>query len=281
MQKKFSTVSFFSNAARNVAKNRRFAVLTDETGRLVAYCYSRGKKGTAFMSLSAQQLAAQKNISWVLAEKLAQKILTGEYQPESILPGEMELGEQFGVSRTAVREAVKTLTAKGMLLPRPRIGTRVMPRSSWNFLDKELLSWWLTEDNFEEVVSHFLVMRSSLEPQACFLAAANGTAGQKAQLNTLMEEMIALKRHFQRERWIEVDMAWHEHIYEMSGNPFLSSFASLFHSVYHTYFTSITQNEVVKLDLHQAIVDAILNSDAPGALLACQALLNAPHHVNQ
>ena len=117
------------------------------------------------MSLSAQQLAAQKNISWVLAEKLAQKILTGEYPPESILPGEMELGEQFGVSRTAVREAVKTLTAKGMLLPRPRIGTRVMPRSSWNFLDKELLSWWLTEDNFEEVVSHFLVMRSSLEPQ--------------------------------------------------------------------------------------------------------------------
>jgi DNA-binding FadR family transcriptional regulator len=81
------------------------------------------------MSLSAQQLAAQKNISWVLAEKLAQKILTGEYQPESILPGEMELGEQFGVSRTAVREAVKTLTAKGML-PRPRIGTRVMPAAA-------------------------------------------------------------------------------------------------------------------------------------------------------
>lgn len=43
----------------------------------------------------------------------------------------------------------------------------------------------------------------------------------------------------------------------MSANPFLTSFASLFHSVYHTYFTSITQNEVVKLDLHQAIVDAI------------------------
>ncbi|MBL3347030.1 FadR family transcriptional regulator, partial [Klebsiella pneumoniae] len=75
---------------------------------------------------------------------------------------------------------------------------------------------------------------SSLEPQACFLAAAHGTAEQKAQLNTLMEEMIALKRHFQRDRWIDVDMAWHEHIYEMSGNPFLSSFASLFHSVYHT-----------------------------------------------
>ncbi|EIV5807297.1 FadR/GntR family transcriptional regulator [Klebsiella aerogenes] len=233
------------------------------------------------MSISAQQLAAQKNISWVIAEKIAQKILTGEYPPESILPGEMELGEQFGVSRTAVREAVKTLAAKGMLLPRPRIGTRVLARSSWNFLDKELLAWWLTEDNFAEVVSHFLVMRSSLEPQACFLAAINGTSAQKAQLNTLMEEMIELKRHFIRERWIEVDMAWHEHIYAMSGNPFLTSFASLFHSVYQTYFTSITQNEVVKLDLHQAIVDAIQESDGPRAQLACQTLLNTPNHTGK
>jgi DNA-binding FadR family transcriptional regulator len=57
-----------------------------------------------------------------------------------------------------------------------------------------------------------------------------------------MAEMAALKENFRRERWIEVDMAWHEHIYEMSANPFLTSFASLFHSVYHTYFTSITSD---------------------------------------
>lgn len=100
------------------------------------------------MPLSAQQLAAQKNLSYVLAEKLAQRILKGEYEPGTILPGEIELGEQFGVSRTAVREAVKTLTAKGMVLPRPRIGTRVMPQSNWNFLDQELLTWWMTEENF-------------------------------------------------------------------------------------------------------------------------------------
>lgn len=228
------------------------------------------------MTLTAQQLAAQKNISWVLAEKLAQRILTGEYPPETILPGEMELGEQFGVSRTAVREAVKTLTAKGMVLPRPRIGTRVMPRNNWNFLDKELLTWWLTEDNFEEVVTHFLVMRSSLEPQACMLAATFGTATQKAELNTLMEEMINMERHFDRQRWIEVDQAWHEQIYKMSANPFLTSFASLFSSVYRTYFTAVTQNEVIKLDMHQAIVDAIKESDGHRAYEACQSLLNEP-----
>lgn len=68
-----------------------------------------------------------------------------------------------------------------------------MPRSSWNFLDKELLAWWLTEDNFAEVVGHFLVMRESLEPQACFLASTSGTPEQKAQLNALMEEMVELR----------------------------------------------------------------------------------------
>lgn len=123
------------------------------------------------MPLSAQQLAAQKNLSYVLAEKLAQRILKGDYAPGTILPGEIELGEQYGVSRTAVREAVKTLTAKGMVLPRPRIGTRVMPQGNWNFLDQELLTWWMTEENFHQVVDHFLVMRISLEPQACLLAA--------------------------------------------------------------------------------------------------------------
>lgn len=228
------------------------------------------------MSLSAQQLAAQKNLSYVLAEKLAQRILNGEYKAGSILPGEIELGELFGVSRTAVREAVKTLTAKGMVLPRPRIGTRVMPRSSWNFLDKELLTWWMTAENFSDVMDYFLVMRNSLEPQACALAAINGSGEQKAHLNEMMDEMVKLKTSFDRQRWIEVDTAYHEKIYEMSGNPFLSSFANLFRSIYYNYFTAITNNEVIKLDLHQAIVDAITLGDSQAALIAGQTLLKDP-----
>lgn len=228
------------------------------------------------MSLSAQQLAVQKNLSYVLAEKLAQRILRGEYQSGSILPAEIELGELFGVSRTAVREAIKILTAKGMILPRPRIGTRVMPRSRWNFLDMELLTWWMNEENFNDVVDYFLVMRNSLEPQACALAAINGSNEQKKQLNELMDEMTQLKTSFERQRWIDVDTTYHEQIYEMSGNPFLCSFANLFHSIYYNYFTAITNNEVIKLDLHQAIVDAITRGDSEAALIAGQMLLKGP-----
>lgn len=228
------------------------------------------------MSLSTQQLAAQKNLSYILAENLAQRILKGEYAVGSILPGEIELGELFGVSRTAVREAVKTLTAKGMLLPRPRIGTRVMPRSHWNFLDKELISWWMTKDNFSYVVEDFLIMRNSLEPQACALAAINSNEEQRTELMRLMKQMIELQDTFDRQRWVEVDMAYHELIYEMSGNPFMTSFANLFRSIYYNYFTAITDNEVIKLDSHQAIVDAIVHGEAQAALNACQALLKEP-----
>ncbi|MBK4714289.1 MULTISPECIES: FadR/GntR family transcriptional regulator [Tenebrionibacter/Tenebrionicola group] len=228
------------------------------------------------MSFFAQQQAAQKNLSWVLAGKLAQRILRGEYAPGRILPGEIELGELFGVSRTAVREAIKTLAAKGMLLPRPRIGTRVLPQNQWNFFDKELLTWWIEVNQFSQVVDEFLVMRRSLEPQACSLAATQATHEQKTKLLTIMSQMHALKHVFDRQQWVDVDMAFHEHIYEMSHNPFLRSFSNLFRSVYYNYFKSVVNNDVVKLDLHQAIVDAIVNVNGNAAYSACITLLNAP-----
>jgi DNA-binding FadR family transcriptional regulator len=109
------------------------------------------------------------------------------------------------------------------------------------------------------------------------LAATLGTAEQKAHLNTLMQEMAKLEKAFDRDRWIDIDTSWHEHIYEMCANPFLTSFSKLFHSVYHIYFTSITEDEVIELASHQAIVDAIQAGDGQQALIACQALLNAPH----
>lgn len=225
------------------------------------------------MHLTAQQQAAQRNLSYLLAEKLGQRILAGDYSAGDILPGEIELGDMYGVSRTAVREAVKILAAKGMVLPRPRIGTRVLPRPQWNFLDRELLGWWLTRENFAEVMEHFLMMRTSLEPQACALAALHASPAEKQQLAELMLQMRVLHQEFDRERWIEVDAGFHCHIYEISGNPFLSSFATLFSSIYQNYFRAIASDNVIKLEQHQAIVDAILAADGQGALAACQQLL--------
>jgi len=225
------------------------------------------------MPLTAQQHAAQRNLSYIVAEKIAQRIFSADYIAGSILPSEMELGEIFGVSRTAVREAVKTLTAKGMLLPRPRIGTRVMPQSQWNFLDQELLTWWVNGENIDHITAHFVVLRLALEPQACALAANNASKEQKEQLALYMKEMRGLHQRFDRERWITVDTQFHHLIYQSSRNPFLTSFANLLSPVYQSYFRSITGNTVIKLHQHQRLVDAILASNANDALLACETLL--------
>ncbi|MDR3433258.1 MAG: FadR/GntR family transcriptional regulator [Rouxiella aceris] len=228
------------------------------------------------MPLNAQQQAAQRNLSYLLAENIAQRVLSGEFAEGSILPGEIELGEQFGVSRTAVREAVKTLSAKGMLLARPRIGTRVMPQSNWNFLDQQLLTWWMTNENFDQVMSHFVLLRTALEPQACSLAALQANSEQKKQLSIYMAEMRELHANFDREHWIKVDAQFHKLIYEASKNPFLTSFANLFSSVYQSYFRAITGQEVIKLEHHQNIVDAILAGNAQAAMDACVVLLRDP-----
>ena len=225
------------------------------------------------MLLNAHQQAAQRNLSYLLAEKIAQRVLSGDYPEGSILPGENELGGIFGVSRTAVREAVKTLAAKGMLLPRPRIGTRVMPQSCWNFLDQDLLTWWMTRENFDQVMAHFIVLRRALEPQACALAAVSASKEQKHRLSLYMNEMRQLHKSFDREQWITVDTHFHQLIYEAGKNPFLTSFSNLFSSVYQSYFRAITGNEVIKLEQHQRLTDAILGGDANAALKACQHLL--------
>ncbi len=88
-----------------------------------------------------------------------------------------------------------------------------------------------------------------------------------------MYEMRMLHNSFDRERWITVDAQFHQLIYEAGKNPFLTSFSNLFSSVYQSYFRAITGNEVIKLEYHQRLTDAILASDANAALLACQRLL--------
>jgi len=131
----------------------------------------------------------------------------------------------------------------------------------------------MTRENFDQVMQHFLILRTSLEPQACALAANHASPQQTKLLAELMAEMRALHTQFDRERWIQVDTQFHQLIYEASGNPFLTSFANLFSSVYQSYFRAITGNEVIKLRHHQTIVDAILAGDSAGALVACQVLL--------
>ncbi|MEY0600100.1 FadR/GntR family transcriptional regulator [Providencia alcalifaciens] len=225
------------------------------------------------MELSKQQTASQKNRSYIIAENLGQLILSSTYLPDSILPNELNLSEQFQASRTAIREAIKILAAKGMVLARPKIGTRVMPSSNWNFLDQDLLKWWSNSEEQSVVIKHFKVVRLAIEPQACYLAALHATQEQKQSLQLLASEMQLLAKEFDRERWIKIDYHFHLTIYKACANPFLISFANLFRSIYQRYFDVITDNEVIEVDTHQQLANAIIEGKSADALNFCYSLL--------
>jgi len=84
--------------------------------------------------------------------ELGKQIVGGKFAEGELLPKEAELSEQFDVSRTALREAMQTLSAKGLITSRPRVGTTVTPAKSWNQLDRDLMMW-----------------RDELEPNAQFV----------------------------------------------------------------------------------------------------------------
>ncbi|UXI01275.1 FadR/GntR family transcriptional regulator [Photobacterium sp. TY1-4] len=224
------------------------------------------------MERDQQRLVTNRNLSYKLAESIGQRILRGETVPGDILPGEVELGEMYGVSRTAVREAIKMLAAKGMVLPRPRIGTRVLPKRNWNYLDQDLLVW-LSCEQHHELVEEFQQVRMTLEPQAAALTAVNASEADRAELKALMEAMYQLGDNFDQEQWIDVDTRFHQLIYFASGNHFISPFGNLFKAVFESYFRIITRDRVLKLDIHQRIVDGILARDPDAARQATIDLL--------
>ncbi|PSW32381.1 GntR family transcriptional regulator [Photobacterium phosphoreum] len=224
------------------------------------------------MDQEQQRIVANRNLSYRLAESIGRRILIGDPAPGEILPGEVELGEMYGVSRTAVREAIKMLAAKGMVLPRPRIGTRVMPKKNWNYLDQDLLAW-LDFDADSQLIVEYQKVRLTLEPEAAALAAVHATAEDRLEFVQLMLQMHQMKDNFDQDRWVEIDTRFHQLVYFSSGNHFISPFGNLFKAVFENYFRVVTREQVMQLDVHQRIVDGILNHDPDAARQATLELL--------
>ena len=84
---------------------------------------------------------AIKNMLGHTLDILGESIVSGHYPPESVVPPETVLCKEFGVSRTVIREAVKSLVAKGLLSTGPKVGTRVLPADQWNWFDPDVVAW--------------------------------------------------------------------------------------------------------------------------------------------
>ncbi|MCC2673451.1 MAG: transcriptional regulator, GntR family-like protein, partial [Ramlibacter sp.] len=82
-----------------------------------------------------------KNVHGNTVDHLGEAIVAGRYASGASIPPEPLLGEELGVSRTVVREAVKSLAAKGLLTTGPKVGTRVLSSEHWNWFDPDVVIW--------------------------------------------------------------------------------------------------------------------------------------------
>ena len=106
-----------------------------------------------------------------VAHRLGVQILRGEMKSGDSLPTEEDASSALGVSRTAYREALRTLSAKGLITSLPKVGTRITPRAQWNILDPDLLSWSFEAEPDEKFIRDLFELRNTVEPTAAAMAA--------------------------------------------------------------------------------------------------------------
>lgn len=127
-----------------------------------------------------------------VANHLGTAIVTGEIAPGERLSGEVANAEALDVSRSAYREAVQVLTAKGLVESRPKAGTRVLPRSRWNLLDPDVLAWAFAHEPDLEIVRDLFELRAIVEPGAARLAARRHDA---ADVAAMRNALAIMRRH--------------------------------------------------------------------------------------
>lgn len=217
-----------------------------------------------------------------VAREIARGILSGKLPQGSILPGEMVLCEQFGISRTALREAVKLLTSKGLLESRPKVGTRVINRAYWNFLDPQLIEWMDGLADTDQFCSQFLGLRRAIEPEACALAAIHATAEQRIELSETFQQMVevAEAEEFDQARWMEVDTRFHSLIFNATGNDFYLPFGNILTTMFVNFIAHSSEEGSTCIKEHRQIYDAIMAGNPDKARQAsANHLLDSKHRL--
>ncbi|WP_347972197.1 FadR/GntR family transcriptional regulator [Foliimonas ilicis] len=203
-------------------------------------------------------------------------IVSGRYPEGAILPGDAELLTRFGVSRTVLREALKTLAAKGLIQPKAKIGTRVLERQHWNLFDPDILRWHVEKGVDVRFLLNLSEMRLALEPEAAALAAARRTEPQLEQLYYWIDRMADVRdAGFD---FVDADLKFHIAIAEASGNPFMRSISALIEVALAMTFTISspipdTERHALSVRKHRDIAEAIERQDEDAAREAMRAVI--------
>ena len=214
-----------------------------------------------------------------VAQDLGARILKGEFAPGTLLPNEAEWCRVYGVSRTAVREAIKMLAAKGLIVSRPKIGSRVQPRDAWNLLDRDVLAWYCAAADQHHFLANMQQLRQILEPEAAALAAENHTDAQFADIASAYNDMRDSQSF---PDWNAADVRFHLAVLFAARNELLVPLGFVIESALGNMFDWTTRhNEDFRsaLPLHEHILVAIKQRRPEAARRAARKLLSDTNRV--
>jgi GntR family galactonate operon transcriptional repressor len=232
---------------------------------------------TAETTFPARGLARATLHDRIVAE-LGRRIARGEYRSEGVLPVEAKLASELGVSRNALREAIKVLVSKGMVEVRPKTGTRVREIADWSLLDSDILAWHAESDLRLTRAFELVEFRLVVEPKAAYLAALRATS---EELDIIDRNCTALEACVgQEQRVPECDIRFHRSIHSASHNALLSHIGSLTASLMQVQVLLTTQEPGSferGLPLHRELTEAIKARNAPAAEAIALSLVQMPY----
>lgn len=206
-------------------------------------------------------------------------IVAGRFGAAGVLPPEPLLCEELGVSRTVVRESVKSLVAKGLIQTGPKVGTHVRPSSHWNWFDPDVIGWQAKAGLTPEFIRDVQDLRLIMEPAAIRLAAQRATRQDIADIEAAYAGMVDAVE--QGGDYVRHDLLFHQCMIRASHNRMLQKMDQALGALLRTSFeiSMVKKNgQRDSLPLHRAVLDAIIARDPEAAVASIMALIESAHN---
>ena len=217
-----------------------------------------------------------KNVHGNTVDHLGEAIVSGRYAVGASIPPEPLLGEELGVSRTVVREAVKSLAAKGLLTTGPKVGTRVLSSDHWNWFDPDVVIWQSKAGLTREFLRDLQDLRRLVEPAAVRMAAERATAQDIAEIE---EAYQGMRRAVEEGGdYVAYDLRFHQGLLRACHNRMIVQMSKALSALLRTSFEiSTTRKDGPRnsLPMHRAVVDAVIARQPAKAERAILVLIDS------
>jgi GntR family transcriptional regulator, galactonate operon transcriptional repressor len=211
-----------------------------------------------------------------VVREIGEQILSSKFAVGEPIPAEATLCATLHISRTALREALIVLSAKGLIEARQKLGTVVRSKEHWNMLDADLLTWRFESSESDQVLAELYELRKLIEPLAASLAASHATRRDLEGLRKAYDDMAAAGDD--GEKVLDPDMRFHRGVIAATGNSLFASLGLMIEAALEVNFKAVKdtpRGHAWALPLHEAVLNAIAAHDPRAARVAMQKVLEA------